>query len=96
MDNLNRLSEKYIESHLVTNIELLGGKCLKWVSPGNKGVPDRIVIMPNGRVYFVEVKRPGGIISPLQEYWKREIEKLGFSHYFINSMEDLHAFIQTL
>ena len=52
--------EKDIEKRLVREVKKLGGLCLKWVSPGNSGVPDRIVLMPGGKAIFVELKRPGG------------------------------------
>ena len=51
--------EKDIEKRLVREVKKLGGLCLKWVSPGNSGVPDRIVLMPGGKAIFVELKRPG-------------------------------------
>ena len=53
------LLEKDIERHLREGIKSLGGWCLKFVSPGFTGVPDRIVLMPGGKLCFVELKRPG-------------------------------------
>ena len=71
--------EKEIERKLKKVIERHGGKCLKWVCPGWNGVPDRCVLMPGGRVYFVELKRPkGGKLSATQKWWHRQLMHLGF------------------
>ena len=61
--------EKDIERYLKNEIEKLGGVSLKWVCPGNDGVPDRIVIMPGGEIWFVELKADRGKIGALQLYW---------------------------
>ena len=50
--------EKEIEAKLVDVVKRHGGMCLKWVCPGWAGVPDRIVLLPGGKVIFVELKRP--------------------------------------
>ena len=60
--------EKTVERHLVNGIKKLGGICYKFVSPGTTGVPDRIVIMPRGRIIFVELKTDTGRLSKIQEY----------------------------
>ena len=83
--------EKEIERKLKVLVEgRLGGACLKWVCPGWRGVPDRIVLLPGGRVHFVELKRPqGSKVEPLQVWWKRRLEKLGFNVWHIYTMTDL-------
>jgi hypothetical protein len=70
--------EKEIEGKLVAEVEKEGGYCLKFVSPGHSGVPDRIVFLPGGHVKLIEVKRPNGKLSALQKVWKRRFERLGF------------------
>ena len=71
--------EKSIETKLVTMVKRHGGRCLKWVCPGWSGVPDRILLLPGGRVYFVETKRPkGGRLSALQCKWRDWLTALGF------------------
>lgn len=64
--------ENKVERHLDSEIMKLGGITRKWVSPGVKGVPDRIVIV-SGNVWFVEVKTVDGHLSSWQE---REIKRL--------------------
>ena len=85
--------EKEIEQKLRRLVTKRGGLCLKWVCPGWSGVPDRIILMPGARVYFVELKRPkGGKIGPLQQWWADKPRKLGFWSLFIRDDGDLGAF----
>lgn len=67
------MRESKIEQWLVREVRRRGGLCYKFVSPGNAGVPDRIVICPDGRLYFVELKAERGILSGLQQ---RQIDRL--------------------
>ena len=53
------MREKVIEHKLLTEVKKIGGLALKFVSPGYDGVPDRIVLLPGGKIGFVEVKAPG-------------------------------------
>lgn len=82
--------EKEVESKLVAMVRRHGGKCPKWVSPGWAGVPDRIILLPRGRVIFVETKRPkGGRPSALQKRWRKWLTELGFDHYFVYTPEQV-------
>lgn len=89
--------EKDIERKLRCIVEAHGGMCVKWVCPGWAGVPDRICLLPGGRVFFVETKRPkGGRISKRQEWWHRRLTRLGFRAGFVFDNDDLEAFKNTL
>ena len=71
--------ERDIEKKLRLMVEHHGGLCLKWVCPGWSGVPDRIILLPGGRVIFAETKRPkGGKLDRLQKWWRERLQKLGF------------------
>lgn len=72
------MRESMIEARLRKAVERAGGRCLKWVCPGHTGVPDRIILMPGGRVYFAETKAPGEKERPRQEYVQRKLRGLGF------------------
>jgi Holliday junction resolvase len=90
------LKEGKLERALKRKVEKLGGKALKFVSPGMVGVPDRIILMPKGKILFVEMKAPGEALSPIQDKRKRDLEALGFEVYKIDSNEQIEAFIQRL
>lgn len=67
------VKETVIEKHLTQCVKMRGGICEKHVSPGRKGVPDRLVTWPDGTMQLVETKRPkGGVLSPSQ---KRDHER---------------------
>ena len=65
----------------------MGGLCLKFVSPGWEGAPDRICLFPSGKIFFVEVKRPGAKPRPLQVKRHEELRELGFRVYVLDSKE---------
>lgn len=88
------MRESLLERRLVREVERIGGLAPKWTSPGHRGVPDRIVILPGGRTVYVEMKAPGKPLDPLQERWKRKLLNLGHEHYKIDSVEDIDRFIQ--
>ena len=73
--------EKTIESKLRKGIKAIGGMCLKWESPGFTGVPDRIILLPGGRVVFVETKAPGKVERPRQKLVQGILRRLGFTVY---------------
>jgi len=88
------LREKDIEQYLREQVKAAGGKAYKWVSPGNNGVPDRIVMFPEARIVFVELKAPGKTPSDLQKAQIRRITKLGFDVFVIDSKSGVDEFIQ--
>ena len=65
------MKESYIENYLVRKVKENNGLCLKFVSPGNPGVPDRIVITPDGRTIYVELKTEVGRLAKMSELEKR-------------------------
>lgn len=83
-----------IEQYLVKKVKLMGGKAYKWVSPGNDGVPDRIVVWPDGRIVFVELKAPGKHPTPLQSAKHSELRRLRQVVNIIDSKEKVDAFIR--
>lgn len=91
----NKMRENYIEQQLRLKVKKLGGLALKFVSPGFDSVPDRIVLL-KGRVWFVEVKRPGKSPTPLQLICHDKLRRLGHAVVVINSIETLNDFIHEL
>ena len=70
------MQEREIEMLLRDGVRQLGGKAYKWVSPGNAGVPDRIVVLPGGTVHFVELKNDGGRLTRLQKVQQANLRGL--------------------
>lgn len=82
--------EREIEKKLVTMVKRHGGLCLKWVCPGWSGVPDRILLLPGGQIYFIETKRPkDGRLLPLQLKWREWLTRLGFFCSTVWSVTDV-------
>lgn len=88
-----KIREQTIEKHLRDGVKRLGGIAYKFVSPGNVGVPDRIVLWPGGIVEFVELKAPGGKLSKMQEKQIERIRKLGHIVYVLSSIEEVEWFL---
>ena len=84
--------EKTIEAALVKRVVALGGLCEKFVSPGRRSVPDRLVSLPGGRIVFVELKAPGKKPTPLQERDHAKRRALGFEVLVIDDIEVARAF----
>lgn len=89
-----RMRESSIERRLVQVVRQHGGLALKLTSPNIAGVPDRLVLLPGGRVVFVELKAPGQKLRPLQQKRKRQLEALGFRVAVIDSREEIDRFIK--
>ena len=89
-------SESQLERKFCDKIKHLGGLPLKFVSPGRAGVPDRIVLMPHGKIYFVEMKSSAGQTSIIQEYVFKKFSELGFKVHIINSVESLENFLSKI
>lgn len=78
------MTEKEIEQMLVKEVKKRKGVAWKFISPGINGVPDRLVLLPEGKMGFVEVKAPGKKIRPLQIKRKGQLEALGFLVYCLD------------
>ena len=83
------MREKNIETRLVAEVRRRGGLAPKFVSPGLDGVPDRLILLPGGKIVFAELKAPGGTLRPLQSLRKRQLEKLGFRVFVIDGTEQI-------
>ena len=90
------MREKTIENKLRQQVLKNGGLCLKFVSPSFDGVPDRIILMPNGKIAFAETKAEGKKLRRLQELRKRQFEKLGFRVYVVDSTEMIGGIISEI
>lgn len=82
--------EKVIERKFISLLKEIDCLCLKFESPGNTGVPDRVVVGHYGNIYFVEFKRSkNSKVSNKQKYWKEELTKRNLHSYIICSQEEM-------
>lgn len=90
------MRESAVEKHLIKEVKKLRGLCKKWVCPGWNGAPDRIVLLPGARLWFVEVKRPGEKPRAKQAYRLEQLRALGFNALYLDSIEEVDKFIERI
>lgn len=90
------MREKQIEQKLVQAVRKSSGMCLKFVSPNFDGMPDRLIILPGGKIAFAELKAPGKKPRPLQIARHKALMKLGFCVFVIDSVEQIGAVLDEI
>ena len=90
------MREKAIEQHLVKAVKNSGGIAPKLVSPGFDGMPDRLVLLPGGKLGFVEVKAPGKEPRPLQVVRHGLLRRLGFKVYVLDDPEQIGGILDEI
>ncbi len=90
------MREKTIEQHLVKAVKNIGGIAPKLVSPGFDGMPDRLVLLPRGKIGFVEVKAPGKEPRPLQGARHKLLRRLGFKVYVLDGTEQIGGILDDI
>ena len=90
------MREKTIEAKLVRTVKSMGGLAPKFVSPGFDGMPDRIVLLPHGKMAFIEVKAHGKKQRPLQVRRKSQLESLGFSVYCLDDATQIGGMLDEI
>ncbi len=90
------MRERQIEQRLTQAVRKHQGLCPKWVSPGLDGVPDRIILLPGGRIAFAELKAPGQKLRPLQLRRKAQLERLGFAVHVIDNTDQIGGVLDAL
>lgn len=88
------MRERDIEKWLRRQVESMGGLAFKFTSPGNDGVPDRLAVLPGGRIYFIELKTDRGRLSPLQVWQQDRLRQLGVNVAVIRGMDEAVEFIE--
>ena len=81
------MRESAVERKLVAEVKKRGGLAVKFVSPGLDGVPDRLVLLPGGKITFVELKATGKSMRPLQQKRAKQLIGLGFRVYCVDRKE---------
>ena len=90
------MREKDIEKELSLMVKKAGGIAVKFVSPSFDGMPDRLVLIPDGHIAFVELKAPGKKPRPLQLSRHRLLRELGYRVYVIDDPEQIGGMINEL
>lgn len=93
---VEHLREKEIEQKLVSAVKMMGGICPKFTSPGFDGMPDRLVLLPNRKFAFVEVKAFGKKTRPLQVARHKLLRKLGFKVYVLDDIEQIGGILSEI
>ena len=88
--------ESEIEKYFVWTVERMGGTAYKWRSPNHRGVSDRIACLPDGSVWFVELKAPGGRLAPLQKLFAARMQELGQNYTVLWSRTEIDAWALSL
>jgi hypothetical protein len=90
------MREKWIEQQLVKAVKDMGGLALKFISPGFDGMPDRLILLPERKIAFVEVKAQGKTLRPLQEKRKRQLESLGLLVFCLDHLEQIGGILREI
>lgn len=88
------MKESELERRLVQGVDKLGGIAYKFVSPGNDGVPDRVVVLPGGQVFFVELKTDTGRLRSVQKYQLERLCDLGARALVVRGDQGLQDFLK--
>jgi hypothetical protein len=87
------MKESTIEKHLVTQVKALGGMAYKFTSPAHRGVADRVVCLPDGQTWFVELKAPGGRLSELQKIFAEDMARMNQRYACLWSKEHVEEWL---
>lgn len=87
--------EKHTEQKLRIGVKNKGGLALKLVCPGYTGVPDRLILMPKGKLIFAELKFGNGKLSVRQEAVHRVLRSLGFEVWVVNEV-NINEYLEKL
>jgi hypothetical protein len=90
------MKESEVERHFVWAVERAGGKTWKFTSPGRKGVADRIACLPDGQMWFVELKTKGGRLSLLQQLFAADMVYLQQNYVCLWNKEQIDGWIKTI
>lgn len=88
--------EKRIEMAFMKATQSRGGLCLKFVSPSMTGIPDRLVLLPDGRMGFVEMKAPGKHPRPLQIQRLNQLKQLGFQAFVCDQLDQIGGMLDAI
>ena len=90
------MREKTLERKFKEAVKVVGGIASKFVSPGFAGMPDRLVLLPDGKCGFVEVKRHGEKPRPLQKTRHGMLRRLNFKVFVLDRPEQIKQILEDI
>lgn len=90
------MRENVVERRLTTRVNALGGMCVKVTPVSHSGIPDRLVLLPDGRSLWVELKRPGGEVKPHQVERHRRMAAINHPVVVLSSCDEVDDWIDSL
>ncbi len=90
------MRERTVEQHLVHGLDQIGVPCEKFIPDHRRGMPDRLALLPGGRVIWIELKAPGGRLSEIQQVTHHKMEKLGQIVKVVWSIEEADKLIEEI
>ena len=90
------MREKFVEQKLVRAVKAMGGIAPKFTSPGMAGMPDRLILLPDGKMGFVELKAFGKKPRPIQIARISQLRRLGFKVYVVDGVEQIGSVLDDI
>ncbi len=90
------MREKQVEKALTQTVKNMHGYALKFISPSMNGVPDRLIILPGGRIAFIELKAPGGKLRPLQKLRHKQLQQLGIKVFTVSHPNQIEEVLNAI
>ena len=90
------MKESTIEKYLVAQVKALGGMAYKFTSPAHRGVADRVVCLPDGSTWFVELKAPNGRLSELQKIFQSDMARMNQKYACLWSKDHVDEWLKEI
>jgi hypothetical protein len=90
------MEEARLERRLKREIELIGGVCVKFIPYNIAGTPDRLLFLPGGKLYLVELKAKRGKLSAIQKARRKQYERLNFNVRVVYDDEGLKGLLEEI
>lgn len=90
------MREKFVEQKLVRAVKAMGGIAPKFTSPGMAGMPDRLILLPDGKMGFAELKVPGKKPRPIQIARISQLRRLGFKVYVVDGVAQIGSVLDDI
>ena len=90
------MRERTVEQHLVKSLDKIGVPCVKFLPDLQRGMPDRIILLPGGKVVWVELKTESGSLSEIQKIRHRWLQQVGQIVKVVWSVEEADKLIDEI